>query len=208
MSPSHGHMTSRPAFSQPQSRGDTESMPEPTKRKSTADSDTAPEPSKRPRGHSAARSSNASSLTSVPETVLESELARTPQNQSFVEEPTTPTATAPSGAMKTPRADKKQSTNLPLPPTAPTKFNSETPATPPKPTSQTADSTSRGTLTTPLRLSSSNTDPACVDPPQSSSHRCRHPDAPKKPNPNQRTSQARESNNTTQIGKDEMEQLM
>ncbi|KAG9076336.1 hypothetical protein FRC06_009561, partial [Ceratobasidium sp. 370] len=205
--PNHGHVPTRPTFSLQRSREQpsTGSMGASTKRKSPASSEPTSEHNKRTRGLSAARGSNTSNLSSVsvPETVLESEhesavpLARTPLNRSFAEEPATPTPSALSGNMVTPKVDDDQSSVVPPPPITPSKTAPET-----------LDTAPRGSDVTPFKISSSNTDPACVNPSESWSRTHRHPGAPTTPPRTQRSSQTIESNKTTRIGEEEMGEIL
>ncbi|KAG8744492.1 hypothetical protein FRC10_010057 [Ceratobasidium sp. 414] len=203
--PNRDHVPSRPTFSLQPSREQpsTNSMGASTKRKSPASSEPTSEHNKRTRGLSAARS-NASNLSSVsvPETVLESEYefvvppARTPLNWSFAEEPATPTPNVRSADMATPQVDE-QSPAPPPPPTTPSKTGQET-----------LDAAPRSSGVTPFKLSSSNTDPACVNPSESWSQTHRHPNAPTTPPRTQRSSQTIESNKTTRVGEAEMGEIL
>ncbi|KAG8709739.1 hypothetical protein FRC08_018105, partial [Ceratobasidium sp. 394] len=205
--PNRGHVPSRPTFSLQPSREQpsTGSMGGPTKRKSPASSEPTLEHNKRTRGLSAAHGSNTSNLSSVsvPETVLESEhesavpLARTPLNRSFAEEPATPTPNVLSSDMATPKADEKQNAATPPPPTTPSKTAPGA-----------LDTASRGPDMTPFKLSSSNTDPACMNPSESLSQTHRHPSQPTTPPRTQRSSQTIESNKMTKIGEEEMGEIL
>ncbi|KAG8741402.1 hypothetical protein FRC10_002922, partial [Ceratobasidium sp. 414] len=198
-------MLSRPTLPLQQSRGQLESsMSSAFKRKSPATSEPTSEHNKRSRDSSAAPGSNTSRLSSVsiPETVLESESestvppSRTPQNRSLAGEgPATPTPNAPSSAPAIPTAGNDQAPAASLPP-----------STPPQACSETVNTTLVNPGITPLRLSSSNTDPSSIDPSNSWSRR--HPNAPNKPARNERSNQAIESNKTTKIDRPEMEEIM
>ncbi|KAG9118964.1 hypothetical protein FRC07_006250 [Ceratobasidium sp. 392] len=158
-----------------------------TKRKSTDTTEPTSETNKRTRGLSASCGTNAtsSSSISVPETILEAEhesatLPRTPVNKSFVEDSVTPTQTAQLGSISTP-----------LPPTTP------------------VNAPTQGSQVTPLILSSSNVDPACVNPSESMSRTYQYPNAePKTPTRSQRSLQAVLSNTTTRLDKPEMEEIL
>ncbi|KAG9105099.1 hypothetical protein FRC07_009625 [Ceratobasidium sp. 392] len=156
------------------------------KRKSTDTFELASEANKRTRGSSVLCGSNAtsSSSISVPETIPETEhestaLPCTPVNKGFVEDSVTPTQNARLGSASTPP-----------PPTTP------------------VNATSQSSQVMPLILSSSNVDPACVNPSGSTSQTYQYPNArPNTPTRSQR-SEAVSSNMTTRLGKPEMEDIL
>ncbi|KAG9074762.1 hypothetical protein FS749_013652 [Ceratobasidium sp. UAMH 11750] len=174
------------------------------KRKAPATSESSSEHNKWSRESPAAPDADASRLSSVsiPETVLESELesavppAHTPQNCSLAqEEPATPTPNAPPSALVIAKTTNDQASVTPPPPT-----------TPPQVPSEAISAAPANPGITPLRLSSSNTDPNSVDPTSSWSRR--HPNAPSNPSCNQRSSQAIESNKMTKIDREEIGEIL
>ncbi|KAG8770312.1 hypothetical protein FRC12_004365 [Ceratobasidium sp. 428] len=187
--PKHDHVPSRPTPPEVLSRGRVPSqVAGPAKRKVSAGSELTSEAGKRARG------SDLDSLTSVPEAAeLEAALPRTPRNKSFVEDSATPTLTARFASATV--NDKGPGT--PPPPTTPSKSTSDAPNTVPC-----------APAVTPHKMSSSHVDPSCVNPSDSRSQTYRHPDAPTKHTRSQRSSQAINSNMTTQVLEPEMEELL
>jgi hypothetical protein len=171
------------------------------KRKNADESEPTSNHSKRPReSFSRPRHLDTSNTPtrSLPETIPEAldELSiapRTPIEQNFAADPTTPTPHAPSGTATTPKAREEGQSPAEAPPATPSNLSKKLPLS---------------SAYTPMKLSSSNADPGCFPPSQSSSLANRHLDARNAPQLSQSSKQSRDSNQVAQLDAKNMEAIL
>jgi hypothetical protein len=148
----------------------------------------------RPRHLDTSNTSTRSLPETIPEALDESAItSRTPVEQNFAADPTTPTPHAPSGTVTTPQARGKDQSPAEEPLATPSNLSK-------KP--------SLSSAYTPMKLSSSNADPGCIPPSQSSSLANRHLNAKYAPELTRSSKQSIDSNKVAQLDADNMEAIL